>query len=114
MFNGKPGHEIVQVYDGVLKNSGLYEQAEVEGKEANDELIRAMWKGLDEFGDEKLILYPDGLLNLLKRVGQVISLITLFSQAWGHELTANKMPPHMAVSVVFDQKIPSLVDVLGI
>ena len=26
-FNGEPGHEIVQVYDGVLVESGLYEQA---------------------------------------------------------------------------------------
>ena len=65
MFDGIHGHEIVQVYDGVLKDSGLYEQAEVEGREANGELIRAMWKGLDEFREGKSILYPDGLLELL-------------------------------------------------
>ncbi|MCK6539800.1 MAG: NUDIX domain-containing protein, partial [Anaerolineales bacterium] len=34
VFNGEAGHEIVLVYDGVLKEAGLYEQAEVEGKEA--------------------------------------------------------------------------------
>lgn len=65
VFDGTPGHEIVQVYDGVLENSGLYEQAEVEGKETNGELIRAMWKGLGEFAEGKSILYPDGLLDLL-------------------------------------------------
>ena len=65
VFDGVQGHEIVQVYDGVLKDSGLYEQAEVEGREANGELIRAMWRGLDEFGEGKSILYPDDLLELL-------------------------------------------------
>jgi 8-oxo-dGTP pyrophosphatase MutT (NUDIX family) len=67
VFNGMPGHEIVLVYDGVLKNSGLYEQAEVEGKEADiDESFKAVWMSLDEFGEGKSILYPNGLLELLK------------------------------------------------
>jgi 8-oxo-dGTP pyrophosphatase MutT (NUDIX family) len=67
VFNGTPGHEIVMVYDGVLKNSGLYEQAEVEGKEADiDESFKAVWKSLDEFGDGKSILYPVGLKELLR------------------------------------------------
>jgi 8-oxo-dGTP pyrophosphatase MutT (NUDIX family) len=67
VFNGMPGHEIVLVYDGVLKNSGLYEQAEVEGKEAEiDESFKAVWKSLNEFGEGKSILYPIGLKELLK------------------------------------------------
>jgi 8-oxo-dGTP pyrophosphatase MutT (NUDIX family) len=66
VFNGIPGHEIVQVYDGVLKDSGLYEQAEIEGKEAEiDESFKAVWKRLDEFGEGKSILYPTGLLSML-------------------------------------------------
>jgi len=65
VFDGTPGHEIVQVYDGVLKESRLYEQAEIMGIEANHELIHAMWKSLDEFGEGRSILYPDGLLELL-------------------------------------------------
>jgi ADP-ribose pyrophosphatase YjhB (NUDIX family) len=32
IFNGSPGHEIVLVYDGVLQESGLYEQAESKGE----------------------------------------------------------------------------------
>ena len=64
-LNGDPYHEIVMIHDGVLKESGLYEQAEIEGEEANGEIIHAMWKGLDEFGEGKSILYPDGLLDLL-------------------------------------------------
>jgi 8-oxo-dGTP pyrophosphatase MutT (NUDIX family) len=65
-FNGAMGHEIVLIYDGTLKNSGLYGQAVLVGKEANGEEIRAVWKNLDEFGDRKLILYPTGLLEMLR------------------------------------------------
>jgi ADP-ribose pyrophosphatase YjhB (NUDIX family) len=65
-FNGTPGHEIVMIHDGVLTNSGLYEQAVIVGEEANGEVIRAMWKRLDEFGEGKSILYPSGLLEMLQ------------------------------------------------
>jgi 8-oxo-dGTP pyrophosphatase MutT (NUDIX family) len=68
VFNGEPGHEIVQVYDGVLKESGLYDQAAIPGKEAEvGESFEAVWKRIDEFGAGKAILYPTGLLELLKR-----------------------------------------------
>ena len=67
VFNGTPGHEIVQVYDGALVDSGLYEQAVIEGVEAEiNESFNAVWKSLDEFGEGKSILYPDGLLELLQ------------------------------------------------
>jgi 8-oxo-dGTP pyrophosphatase MutT (NUDIX family) len=65
MFNGSPGHEIVLVYDGVLQESGLYEQAEIKGREANGEEIRAVWKDLDEFITGTSILYPTGLVEML-------------------------------------------------
>lgn len=67
VFNGQSGHEIVLVYDGVLTDSGLYEQAEVEGVEVEaGQSFKAVWKGLDEFGEGKSILYPTGLLELLQ------------------------------------------------
>ena len=65
MFNGSPGHEIVFVYDGMLKESGLYDQDVICGKEANGEDIRAVWKDLDEFITGKSILYPTGLVEML-------------------------------------------------
>ena len=66
VFDGKPGHEIVQVYDGVLKESGLYEQAVISGHEADVNLpMKVLWKRMDEFGPGRLILYPDGLFGLL-------------------------------------------------
>jgi|SRR6185503_14108267 8-oxo-dGTP pyrophosphatase MutT (NUDIX family) len=67
VFNGTPGHEIIQVYDGVLRDARLYEQAVIVGQELDiDDSFRAMWKHLDEFGDGKSILYPTGLLNILR------------------------------------------------
>jgi len=67
VFNGTPGHEIVQVYDGVLKDSGLYEQAEVEGKEADvNESFKTVWKRISEFVEGKSTLYPSGLLDLMR------------------------------------------------
>ena len=63
-FNGIPGHEIIMVYDGALKDSGLYDQTVIVGKEADEE-IRAEWKSIDDFGEGKAILYPTGLLDLL-------------------------------------------------
>jgi 8-oxo-dGTP pyrophosphatase MutT (NUDIX family) len=67
VHNEKPGHEIVTVYDGVLKESGLYEQAVMNVEEADGEIVLAMWKSLDEFGEGKSILYPTGLLELLAK-----------------------------------------------
>ena len=66
IFNGTPGHEIVQVYDGALVDSGLYEQAVISGYEAEANVpMKIIWKSLDEFGPGKSILYPVGLLELL-------------------------------------------------
>ena len=68
VFDGKPGHEIVQVYDGTLTESGLYEQVVISGHEANvEEHFHATWMHIHEFGPGKSILYPDGLLELLNK-----------------------------------------------
>ena len=74
VFNGTPGHEIVQVYDGVLKESGLYDQTVIVGKEAEiDQSFTAVWMSLDQFGEGKAILYPTGLLEML--VGKQAKLV---------------------------------------
>ena len=65
-FNGGSYHEVVLVYDGTLIESGLYDQALILGKEANGDDIRALWKSLEEFDSGQSILYPHGLLNLLR------------------------------------------------
>ena len=66
VFNGTAGHEIVQIYDGVLRDDRLYEQSMIVGQEMDiDASFCAVWKHIDEFGEGKLILYPTGLLKLL-------------------------------------------------
>jgi hypothetical protein len=65
-YNGGSYHEVVLVYDGLLKEADGYEKALLLGNEANGDDIRAMWKDLDEFGAGKCILYPHGLLDLLR------------------------------------------------
>jgi 8-oxo-dGTP pyrophosphatase MutT (NUDIX family) len=65
-FNGGSYHEVVLVYDGTLIEAGLYEEAMILGKEANGDDIRAMWKELGEFKQGKSILYPPGLLEMLR------------------------------------------------
>ena len=67
MFNGAPGHEIVLIYDGALKDPELYTQAILYGAEADGERVCAIWKRIDEFGPGKSILYPNGLLELLEK-----------------------------------------------
>ena len=67
-FNGIPGHEIVQVYDGALVESGLYGQAVISGHEADvNQPMKVVWKSLDEFSSGFSILYPEGLLGMLRR-----------------------------------------------
>ena len=67
VFNGTPGHEIVQVYNGSLRDTRLYEQTVIVGQEVDiDDTFRAVWKHIDEFGEGKSILYPTGLLEILR------------------------------------------------
>lgn len=57
----------MQVYDGSLKELGLYQQAVISGYEAEVNLsMKVIWKSLDEFCPGKSILYPDELLEMLK------------------------------------------------
>lgn len=65
-YEGRGGHEIVLVYDGRLKDESLYQKESITGDEMG-EAFTATWKRLDEFGPGKLIVYPEGLLELLCR-----------------------------------------------
>lgn len=64
-YEGKPGHEIILVYDAEFVNNALYGKSEIKISESNDVWCYAYWKTLDEFGDGKLKLYPDQLKQLL-------------------------------------------------
>ena len=66
-FNGIAHHEIVMIYDGALKESGLYDQAVIVGQEANGETVHALWKDVNDFESGGSILYPPGLVELLQK-----------------------------------------------
>jgi 8-oxo-dGTP pyrophosphatase MutT (NUDIX family) len=64
VYNGEPGHEIVQVHEGRFANPVLYAAIELSGVESDGTPFRAIWKSLDSFGST-CPLYPDGLREML-------------------------------------------------
>lgn len=65
IFDGRVGHEIVQVYDGEFIDATMYQPTTFTGNE-NGASFTAVWKPLTDFLAENAPpLYPDGLLNLL-------------------------------------------------
>ena len=64
-FEGRPGHEIVQVYQAEFTDPSMFERNEVMGREDDGSTIRATWKPMGEFREGRSPLYPDGLLELL-------------------------------------------------
>ena len=66
VHHSRPGHEIVQVYDGALVDKTLYQQSRLYGKEDNGAVFTAVWKNIADFQAENAPpLYPNGLLALL-------------------------------------------------
>jgi len=66
VYEGRRGHEIVLVYDGTFVNKSLYEVEVIEGNELGHK-FNAVWKQLRDFSPDKPPVYPDGLLDLLKK-----------------------------------------------
>lgn len=64
-YLGKPGHEIVQVYDARLVDASLYQRGFVHGAESDGQPFVARWRPLASFGTG-LPLFPAGLVELLR------------------------------------------------
>lgn len=65
VHEGKPGHEVALMYDGVFADETLYVKPLIEGTEGNGEPIKAVWKSLNEFDNGHPPLYPSRLLEML-------------------------------------------------
>jgi ADP-ribose pyrophosphatase YjhB (NUDIX family) len=63
--DGRPGHEIVFIYEAEFVDLAMYDQTLIIGKEDDGSLFRAVWKPLSDFHNGGPPLYPDGLLDLL-------------------------------------------------
>ncbi|WP_460126166.1 NUDIX hydrolase [Pseudomonas sp. S2_C03] len=66
-YAGKPGHEIVQVYDARFVDGSVYERLHLDGQESNDAPFVAKWLPLERFTDEAPLV-PEGLGALLKKL----------------------------------------------
>ena len=64
--DGKPGHEIVLVYDGRLVDETLYQQESFGGDEMGTP-FKALWVSLNPEERRGTPLYPDGLVELLRQ-----------------------------------------------
>lgn len=65
-YNGEKGHEIVLVYDGDFVDKSFYETDSIIGAEDDGTPFKAMWKPLDVFRKGEALLYPNGVLGLIR------------------------------------------------
>lgn len=65
VYNGKPGHEIVQVYDARFEDTQVYEQLQIVGHESDGAPFTASWQDGSSFTDHSPLV-PVGLQALLK------------------------------------------------
>ncbi|WP_297839523.1 NUDIX hydrolase [Pseudomonas sp.] len=66
IYNGNPGHEIVQVYDAQFEDVGVYELLYLNGQESDGSAFTVRWHEISSF-TSKSPLVPDGLYELLKK-----------------------------------------------
>jgi ADP-ribose pyrophosphatase YjhB (NUDIX family) len=77
-YEGKPGHEIILVYDAEFVNKDMYKKDVIEITELNCGWSKAYWKSLGEFGEGKLKLYPDRLMRIIYDVNSNINRFQLY------------------------------------
>ncbi len=65
-YEGKPGHEIIIVYDAKFIDQNLYQQKNIKWVEDDGEPGEAVWIDPADVDQEKIPLYPDGLRQLLQ------------------------------------------------
>jgi 8-oxo-dGTP pyrophosphatase MutT (NUDIX family) len=62
---GKPGHEVIFVYDAEFKNKSVYQKNSMTAVENNGELLDVSWKDLNFFNDHHRLV-PIDLRSLLE------------------------------------------------
>jgi 8-oxo-dGTP pyrophosphatase MutT (NUDIX family) len=65
VYDGKPGHEIVQVYNAVFEDARVYEQTHIDGHETDGSPFTARWLDSSSFSAQATLV-PSGLYELLK------------------------------------------------
>lgn len=65
-IDGKIGHEIIQIYLVEFIDKSLYQKANFKVVEARKNTL-TKWISLEEIIEGKMILFPNGLIELLHR-----------------------------------------------
>jgi 8-oxo-dGTP pyrophosphatase MutT (NUDIX family) len=66
IYDGRPGHEIVLVYDGRFADESLYDAPALDGHEDSGLAFRAVWLEISTLRRaDAPPIYPDGVLDLL-------------------------------------------------
>ena len=63
--DGRPGHEIVMLFEADFVNEAMYRRNPIWGSEEDGSPIKAVWKPIDDFNAGRVRLVPEGLLELL-------------------------------------------------
>lgn len=66
-YAGKPGHEIVRVYDAMFVDSAVYEMPYLNAQESDGAAFTAAWHSSASFTNESPLV-PEGLYDLLKKI----------------------------------------------
>ena len=64
-FGGKPYHEIVLVYEAQFVDKSFYNLTRIVDGDEEGTPFKAMWMPIAKFQIGEVILYPDGLLDLI-------------------------------------------------
>lgn len=64
-FNGKPGHEIVFVYEGRFADAAFYQKEVVHGIESNGDPLILRWITQGDAVSDKFIIHPHGIKDML-------------------------------------------------
>jgi 8-oxo-dGTP pyrophosphatase MutT (NUDIX family) len=67
IYNGRQGHEIIFVYDAQLADRSLYDLDRFVGIESGGDPFDLIWLDINNLAPLTPPVYPDGLLNLLKK-----------------------------------------------
>ena len=65
-YQGKPHHEIVMIYTAEFADKSFYEDRDFLGHEDDGSEMICSWQPLAKFSSGELILYPDGLNEVIK------------------------------------------------
>ncbi|MFJ5427950.1 NUDIX hydrolase [Pectobacterium actinidiae] len=64
-YNGKPGHEIVFVYEARFQDESLYQQDIIHGIETNGVPIITRWFDIDLLRSGEIKFYPHGIVDMI-------------------------------------------------